>query len=46
MNSNLPLNLNEEALSPVRGKRSPFRFIIWAVLIVMAVFAPTTIKLL
>jgi len=39
MNSNLPLDLNEEALSPVRGKRSPFRFIIWAVLIVMAVFA-------
>src|SRR6476659_570471 len=39
MNSNLPLDLNEEALSPVRGKRSPFRFIIWSVLIVMAVFA-------
>src|SRR5690349_3242503 len=40
MNSNLPLDLNEEALSSeYRGKRSPLRFIIWFVIIVTAVFA-------
>src|SRR4051812_43287022 len=40
MNSNLPLELNEEALSSGhRGKKSPLGSIIWAVLIVLAVSA-------
>ena len=40
MNSNLPLELNEEELSSrSRGKRSPLQIIIWVVLIVGGTFA-------